>query len=103
MKKIIYYVTEDGKCPFDIWFNKLDKSVKARVLSRIERLEEGHYGDYKCIAEDLYELRLKFASGYRIYFTEQNNIIIMILCAGDKSTQRNDIKKAKEIIENIKE
>ena len=70
---------------------------------RIDKLEEGQYGDFKCIYQDLYELRCKFGSGYRIYFTEQDNIIILILCAGNKSTQTKDIQKAKEIINNIRE
>lgn len=70
---------------------------------RIDKLEEGHYGDYKCLSPDLYELRCKYGSGYRIYFTEQENILILIICAGDKSSQTKDIKKAKEILEEIKE
>ncbi len=70
---------------------------------RIDKLVIGHYGDYKQSSSDLYELRCKFGSGYSIYFTEQENFIILILCAGDKSTQSKDIKKAKDIIEKIKE
>ena len=70
---------------------------------RIDKLEEGYYGDYKCVSNDLFELRCKFGSGYRIYFTEEENIIVLILCAGDKSTQKKDIQKAKNIIKEIKE
>lgn len=85
------------------WYNSLDKGIRKRIDMRIDKLEEGHYGDYKQLSSDLYELRCKFGSGYRIYFTEQENIIILILCAGDKSAQSKDIKKAKEIINEIKD
>lgn len=103
MKQIFYYTTEDGKCPYKDWLIKLDKSAQARVTSRIDKLEEGHYGDFKRLSSDLLELRLKFNSGYRIYFTESENTIVIILCAGDKSTQKKDIEKAKKIINKIKE
>lgn len=103
MKKILYYTTEDGKCPYLDWYNSLDRSIQTRIDMRIDKLEEGLFGDYKCIAADLYELRCKYGSGYRIYFTQQDDIIIFILCAGDKSTQTKDIKKAKRILDEIKE
>ena len=103
MKQIIYYTTIDNKCPYLDWYNSLDKNIRKRIDMRIDKLEEGHYGDYKCISNDLFELRCKFGSGYRIYFTEEENIIVLILCAGDKSTQKKDIQKAKEIIKEIKE
>jgi len=103
VKKIIYYRTESGRCPYLDWYNSLDKSVQKRIDMRIDKLEEGHYGDFKCISKDLFELRCKFGARYRIYFTEDESIIILILCAGDKSTQVKDIQKAKEIIDEIKE
>ena len=103
MKQILYYTTSSNKCPYLDWYHSLDNSIKKRIDMRIDKLEEGQYGDYKCISLDLYELRCKFGSGYRIYFTEQDDIIILILCAGDKSTQSKDIQKAKDIINKIKE
>lgn len=103
MKQILYYTTSSNKCPYLDWYHSLDNSIKKRIDMRIDKLEEGQYGDYKCISQDLYELRYKFGSGYRIYFTEQDDIIILILCAGDKSTQSKDIQKAKDIINKIKE
>jgi len=94
---------QDGKCPYLEWYEKLDKGIRRRIDMRIDNLEEGNYGDYKKISADLFELRCKFGSGYRIYFTEQDDVIVLILCAGDKSSQMKDIKKAKELIEKIKE
>ena len=103
MKQIIYYTTIDGKCPYQDWYKKLDKSIRQQVDRRIDRLEEGFYGDCKRLSNDLFELRFKIGSGYRIYFTESQDVIILILCAGDKSSQSKDIEKAKAIIKEIKE
>ena len=72
-----------------------------RIKKRLERVEEGNYGDYKPLDKDISELRFKFGSGYRIYFTEANNVIIILLCAGDKSTQTDDIKKAKKYLNDL--
>ncbi len=96
MKQIKYYVTDNEKCPFLIWLKSLDKSTSARIDSRLIRLTEGNYGDCKQIDTNISELRFKFGSGYRIYYTEENNTIILLLCAGDKKTQSKDVKKAKE-------
>lgn len=101
MKEILTYKTQDGKCPFDIWMSNLDNSIKVRVSKRLERIVEGNYGDYKKLDNDISELRFKFGSGYRIYFTEVNDIIIILLCGGDKSTQAKDIEKAKEYLQDL--
>lgn len=76
-----------------------DRVTIARVSERIGRLMVGYYGDFKKIDNDLSELRLKFGSGYRIYFSEINNVIVLLICGGDKSTQNRDIKKAKEYLQ----
>lgn len=82
---------------FDDWLKSLDNKNTARVLARLDRVEHGNFGDYKRLTEDIYELRLFFASGYRIYYTLQSNKIVILLCAGNKNTQKRDIKKAKEL------
>ena len=94
IKNILVYKTSAGKCPFEEWFYKLDKTAQARIEKRLERVKENNYGDFKKLNSNISELRFDFGSGYRIYFTEFNNIIILLLCAGDKSTQQNYIKKA---------
>jgi putative addiction module killer protein len=101
MKQIVTYKTFTGKCPYEEWFYKLDKATQARIEKRLERLEEGNYGDFKKINNDLSELRFNFGSGYRIYFTETNDIIVILLCAGDKSSQQYDIKKAKNYLNDL--
>ncbi len=101
MKQIYVYRTSTGKCPYDDWFYGLDKTTQARIEKRLERVLEGNYGDFKKIGSDISELRFAFGSGYRIYYTESNDIIIILLCAGDKSTQKDDIKKAGKYLEDL--
>ncbi len=82
--------------PFTKWLNKLDKKNKFRILQRIERLKYGNFGDCKQIFDNLYELRMFFGSGYRIYFGKDSDKLVILLTAGDKKTQKQDILKAKE-------
>ena len=101
MEEILYYKTATDKCPQDNWFYKLDKTSQARIEKRLERVEEGNYGDFKKLNDNLSELRFTFGGGYRIYFTEINNIIIILLCAGNKNSQSDDIKKAKKYLDDL--
>ncbi len=61
----------------------------------MDRVEIGNYGDYKSLGDGVYELKLHFGSGYRVYFAEYDNIIVILLCGCDKSTQSKDIETAK--------
>lgn len=103
MKEILVYKTSSGKCPYDEWFYKLDKTFQARIEKRFENVKEGNYGDFRRLDSDLSELRFKFGAGYRIYFTEADNVVIILLCAGDKSTQTEDINKAKRYLKDLEE
>lgn len=103
-KSIEYYQTIDGKCPFEIWIKSIkDKSIKMRILKRIERLENGQYGEYKALNESLFELKLNFGSGYRIYYSDIDNKIVLFLSGGDKHRQSSDIKKAAQYLNDYKE
>jgi len=89
---------------FDKWLRKLkDLKSKAKILFRIQKIEnDGHYGDCKPVGNGIKELRVNFAKGYRVYFKEKDGKIIILLVGGEKSSQQNDIKKAKEIWNNLK-
>lgn len=83
---------------FDRWLRKLrDSRAKARIEMRIRRLGLGNPGDVKPIGEGLSEMRIDYGPGYRVYFMERSNILVILLCGGDKSTQQKDIAKAHEI------
>lgn len=84
---------------YDKWFAKLkDKTVKLKILARLARVENGNFGDFSQLGENLFELRLFFAGGLRIYYTIKNGIVVILLTGGDKSTQAHDIKNASEIL-----
>ena len=81
---------------FDKWLRKLkDKQGKARVLNRIDRLAHGNPGDVKPVGQGISELRVNHGPGYRVYYLKEGNRLILLLCGGDKSTQQQDIDKAK--------
>ena len=95
------YRTSSGKEPFTEWLASIrDRTTRGRIEKRMDRVENGNMGNYKRIGTNLYELRLDFGPGYRIYFniyfTESDSKTILILCAGDKSLQTSDIERAKE-------
>ena len=89
---------------FDKWFRKLnDLRAKAKILFRLQKLEnEEYFGDCKPVGNEISELRINFAKGYRIYFTETGGKIILLLIGGNKQSQQKDIEKAKEIWEKLK-
>lgn len=76
----------------------MDKITKSRVKSRLTRLLENNFGDRKKIDNEISELRLKFGSGYRIYYTEIDDTIVLLINGGDKSSQTKDILKARSIL-----
>jgi putative addiction module killer protein len=83
---------------FDDWLSALaDQRAIAKIVSRIERLGLGNPGDVKPVGEGISEMRLAYGPGYRIYYKQVGKVIVLILCGGDKSTQDDDIKRAKEI------
>ena len=83
---------------FDRWLKKLrDPRAKARIEMRIRRLGLGNPGDVQPIGTGLSEMRIDYGPGYRVYYMQQRSVLVVLLCGGDKSTQKNDIKKAKEI------
>jgi len=96
-KKIEIYVARSGKMPFVEWMESLrDSKARAQVKIRLDRMRFGNLGDCKSVGDGVFELRIKFGPGYRVYLGQVGNRVILLLCAGDKSTQFKDIQKAKE-------
>ena len=88
---------------FDNWLSKIrDKTMLHRFDVRLNRVVKGNFGDVKQIDPNLFELRFFFGSGYRIYYTVRNNKIILLLCGGDKSTQKRDIVRAKNLLNRLR-
>jgi putative addiction module killer protein len=80
--------------PYMEWLASLDGKIRERVLSRVGRFKWGQFGDFKVLDAGLYELRLFFGPGYRVYFGEHRGTVILLLTGGDKSTRKKDIKMA---------
>jgi putative addiction module killer protein len=93
----MYFIEKTSE--FDKWLRKLkDLRAKSKILFRIQKIEtEGYFGDSKPVGNGIKELRINYAKGYRVYFKEKDGRIIILLIGGDKSTQKGDIKRAKEI------
>lgn len=96
--EILIYVTGAGKSPFDHWLNKLDRTTRAIVRTRIDRVCLGNFGDSKPIknGDGIHELRIDYGAGYRIYYGKHASKIVVLLFGGDKSTQSRDIVRAKK-------
>ena len=97
MNQIIFF-KYNGKSPFREWLGQLDYSVSARIRHVINRMAQGNLGDCKILTDGLYETRLFFGSGYRLYYTIQERTIIIFLCGGDKKTQPKDIALARQYL-----
>ena len=104
MKEIVYYTKKDGKCPFKQWLLSVDNIIRHRIEQRLYRVAEGNYGDCKQLKNsELSELRIMTNKGYRIYFKDIENTIILILAGSDKSDQKRVIDKANEYWNEFKE
>ena len=102
MVDLIVYVTEEGKAPFDDWFNKLDTTAALKVRTALARFETGNMGDVKPAGQGVSERRITFGPGYRVYFGQDGDRLVILLCGGTKKRQSKDIEQAKAFWEDYK-
>lgn len=87
---------------FDSWFDGLkDRQARARIQARIDRAEDGNFGDCKPVGEGVSEMRIHHGAGYRVYFRQVGSEMVILLAGGDKSTQASDIKAALKLARNL--
>jgi putative addiction module killer protein len=87
---------------FDRWLKRLrDRRAVVAIVVRLNRAQAGNLGDCKPVGGGVCEMRIRTGPGYRLYYTIRNRKLIVMLCGGDKSTQRSDIAKAKEMEETL--
>jgi putative addiction module killer protein len=84
------------------WINSLkDRSGRARVQVRVDRLVHGNPGQHRTLSDGVCKLKIDFGPGYRVYYTERGGVVIILLAGGDKSTQQQDIKAAISLANNL--
>lgn len=87
---------------FDHWLSNLkDAKGKARIIARIRSAEHGNLGDVQPVGAGVSEMRIHFGPGYRVYFTQRGKLLILLLIGGDKSSQKRDIKRARELADKF--
>jgi putative addiction module killer protein len=91
------YVSAEGRNYFRDWLDSLAVVARARIQARVLRFETGNLGDNKTVGEGVWEARIMFGPGYRIYFGKEGRSIILLLLGGDKSSQAGDIRKARQL------
>lgn len=101
--EIAIYKTQAGKKPFLEWVEGLrDTRTRVKVLLRIDRLKLGNFGDCKSVGGGVYELRIHYGPGIRVYYAQVGTQIVLLLCGGDKGSQKKDIRNAHAFLEEYK-
>ena len=89
---------------FDAWLKGLkDVQARLRTISRIMSAQEGNFGDCESVGEGISEMRIFVGPGYRVYYTRRGEVVYLLLCGGNKSSQKRDIKLAKSILDEIEQ
>lgn len=96
MFEVIHYTDAGGNSLIDVWLMELrDQRARARIAARIDRLEQGLFGDRKPVKGGVGELLIDYGPGYRVYYSLKGKRVVLLLCGGDKRIQKTDIKEAK--------
>ena len=84
------------------WLTALrDVQARARIAKRIDRIAQGNFGDAKSVGDGVSELRFTFGPGYRVYYTRRGDVVVILLCGGDKGSQERDIERAKAMAKEV--
>jgi putative addiction module killer protein len=98
------YLTRTGRDVFGEWLEELkDLRTRAKILTRIDRLAVGNFGDCRSLQGGLFELRIDWGPGYRVYYAMIGGRCVLLLCGGDKRKQSSDIRRAHEYIKDYRE
>ena len=102
MFEIRHYLTEQGDDIFGDWLDDLgDRKAAYKIITRVQRLGLGNAGDFRNLDGGVSELKIDFGPGYRVYYARTGKVILMLLCGGDKSTQKQDIEHAKRNLQDF--
>ena len=102
-RQIEEYITVEGRVPFGEWLKRLnDRKARARIRVRLDRLSMGNLGDCRFLGSGLCELRIDYGPGYRVYFGEIGDLIILLLAGGTKRSQQRDISRDRGFLTNFR-
>ena len=102
--ELLRYVNRSGRDVFGDWLAELkDARSRAKIVARIDRLSAGNFGDCKALRGGLFELRIDWGPGYRVYYATVSRVCLLLLCGGDKKKQSSDIKRALEYLKDYRE
>ena len=96
MVTLVEYIRNDGHCPFAEWLENLDDQAAAKVVTTLERMKAGNFGDHMSVGRGVLERRIHFGPGYRVYFGRDGDTLVVLVGGGTKSRQNADIKRAQE-------
>ncbi len=88
------YREPNGHVPYSEWHASLDSPTAGRVSAYVDRMKSGNFGDSRPVGHDVSELKMNFGPGYRAYYIRDGNTVVVLLCGGDKGSQRKDIRQA---------
>ena len=94
MFEVVVYETDEGRAPFEAWFNALDTQAALKVTTAIARIEAGNLGDVKPVGQGVSERRITFGPGFRLYFGQDGKKLVVLLTGGTKKRQSKDIEQA---------
>jgi len=101
-RKVIEYV-KNGSSPFGMWFSALDAQAAAKVAVALYRLEQGNTSNVKSVGQGVLEYKIDFGPGYRVYFGQEGDELVILLGGGSKKTQQKDIRTACELWSEYKQ
>jgi putative addiction module killer protein len=100
---LLEYIDETGRSPFENWFNRINAQTAAKVTTAFVRLESGNISNAKSVGSGVYELKINFGPGYRVYFGYDGSKVVILLAGGTKKRQNKDIETAKKRWNDYKE
>ena len=102
-KTVRNYVSQQGNVPFEDWLQSLrDRKARAIIRNRLNRVRRGNRGDAEPVGDAVFELRIHYGPGYRVYYGELERTVVILLCGGTKSSQRRDIERAKAYWQDLR-
>jgi putative addiction module killer protein len=100
--EVVEYIAKNGKSPFAAWFKKLNNEAAVKITTALYRIEQGNFSNVKNVGAGVAEYKIDFGPGYRIYFAQVNDTLIILLGGGTKKRQNNDIMNAKQYWQEYK-